>query len=153
MPFLRPQNPWNLIQYGKTHTKWHFQGTQCLSAWDLSVSMPLGQIYVPESPLPGRQSRARAAFHLHWSDTGDSALPLQGTARALLRRGDYSSNPSIIMVWLNSRDLWAGKENENYRCPVPMTEPPYISSNKACDNSSINSHSNRSERQLIIAAI
>lgn len=97
--------------------------------------------------------RPCAAFHLHWSDTGDSALPLQGTVRALLKRGDYNSNPSTIMVWLSSRDLWAGKESENYRCPVPMTEPPYISSNKACDNSSINSHSNRSESQLIIAAI
>lgn len=94
-----------------------------------------------------------AAVHLHWSDSGDSALPLQGAAIALLQRWDYSSNPSIITVQLSSRDLWAGKENENYRCPAPMTDPPYISSNKACDNSSINSHSNRNKCQLIIAAI
>lgn len=60
--------------------------------------------------------------------------------------------PSMTAVLLSSGDLWVWKENKNSRCPVPMTEQLYIASNKACDNSSINSHSNRSERQLIITA-
>lgn len=45
--------------------------------------MALKQMYTRESP---GSHQPRAAFHLHWSDTGDSALPLQGAAIALLQQ-------------------------------------------------------------------
>ena len=153
---VRHRKPWNILQDGKVDAKtWHFQGTPCLSSSTskLFVGVPWSRCRRVNLLCHAGRPQPCAAFHLHWSDAGDSALPLQDAAIALLQRRDYSSSPSIIKVQLSSRDLWAGKENENYRCPVPVTEPPYISFNKACDNSFINSHSNRSECQLVIAAI